>query len=265
MKPINILILSFFIVFSSASIAKGKLAASALNSPAKESYIIVKLEGVETISEVAFKPRNGGEEKQGELVKEGSHYFGKFKASELAPGSYEYRVKVRTTSGKSQQNQAASVAFVKFEIDPSLEVADPGEAGKKTLLGIDSDNDGVRDDVQRWINETYSGKESTKKALKQLSKVMNKRITTLSSKQDSILASHLLIEAVGCLDWIDNFEANSNKSIAFRKVYNNTPERIKAKLEADGNFHGQGPGPKAMNTDIKEFDKLCDFKALKND
>ncbi len=27
---------------------------------------------------------------------------------------------------------------------------DPGEAGKATLLGIDADNDGVRDDVQRW-------------------------------------------------------------------------------------------------------------------
>lgn len=28
---------------------------------------------------------------------------------------------------------------------------DPGEAGMVTLEGIDSDNDGVRDDIQRWI------------------------------------------------------------------------------------------------------------------
>lgn len=32
----------------------------------------------------------------------------------------------------------------------------PGEAGKKTLLGIDSDNDGVRDDVEIQINDMYS-------------------------------------------------------------------------------------------------------------
>ncbi|WP_345969135.1 hypothetical protein WCX72_07055 [Sulfurimonas sp. HSL1-6] len=35
---------------------------------------------------------------------------------------------------------------------------DPGEAGKETLLGIDSNNDGVRDDVERWIYKTYSSK-----------------------------------------------------------------------------------------------------------
>ena len=33
---------------------------------------------------------------------------------------------------------------------------DPGEAGKETLLGIDSNNDGVRDDVERWIYKTYN-------------------------------------------------------------------------------------------------------------
>ncbi|WP_345971852.1 hypothetical protein [Sulfurimonas diazotrophicus] len=32
---------------------------------------------------------------------------------------------------------------------------DPGEAGKETLLGIDSNHDGVRDDVERWIYKTY--------------------------------------------------------------------------------------------------------------
>jgi len=32
----------------------------------------------------------------------------------------------------------------------------PGEAGKATLQGIDSDNDGVRDDIQRYIALTLS-------------------------------------------------------------------------------------------------------------
>ena len=32
---------------------------------------------------------------------------------------------------------------------------DPGEEGKKTLLGIDVNNNGVRDDVERWIYMTY--------------------------------------------------------------------------------------------------------------
>jgi len=32
---------------------------------------------------------------------------------------------------------------------------DPGKAGKETLLGIDADKDGVRDDIQRYIYFTY--------------------------------------------------------------------------------------------------------------
>lgn len=40
-------------------------------------------------------------------------------------------------------------------VDPFPLPPDPGEAGKQTLAGIDSDNDGVRDDVQRYIGVTY--------------------------------------------------------------------------------------------------------------
>jgi hypothetical protein len=36
---------------------------------------------------------------------------------------------------------------------------DPGEEGKLTLLGIDSDGDGVRDDIQRYIYFTYPNDE----------------------------------------------------------------------------------------------------------
>ena len=41
-------------------------------------------------------------------------------------------------------------------IDGHVLPPDPGEAGKKTLLGIDSNNNGVRDDVERWIYITYN-------------------------------------------------------------------------------------------------------------
>lgn len=32
----------------------------------------------------------------------------------------------------------------------------PGEIGKKTLLGVDTDRDGVRDDIEIWLNDRYS-------------------------------------------------------------------------------------------------------------
>ena len=42
---------------------------------------------------------------------------------------------------------------------------DPGEAGKLTIEGIDSDKDGLRDDVQRYIVETWWPSERAIKAL----------------------------------------------------------------------------------------------------
>ena len=50
----------------------------------------------------------------------------------------------------------ASPGFVQGNNDRGFALPpDPGEAGKKTLLGIDTDGDGVRDDIQRYIYFTY--------------------------------------------------------------------------------------------------------------
>lgn len=43
---------------------------------------------------------------------------------------------------------------------------DPGEKGKATLEGIDSDKDGVRDDLQRWIYATYPNEPEKVRALR---------------------------------------------------------------------------------------------------
>lgn len=43
---------------------------------------------------------------------------------------------------------------------------DPGAAGKLTIEGIDSDNDGVRDDVQRYIAERWGESERAVQALR---------------------------------------------------------------------------------------------------
>src|SRR5436305_503579 len=54
---------------------------------------------------------------------------------------------------------------------------DPGPAGKLTLGGIDSDHDGVRDDLQRYIVLTYGGSPSTVDTLKNTAKVLQGAIT----------------------------------------------------------------------------------------
>lgn len=55
---------------------------------------------------------------------------------------------------------------------------DPGEAGKQTLEGIDSDNDGVRDDLQREIVFMYPGKDEVRRVLRAMVKKAQQLITT---------------------------------------------------------------------------------------
>lgn len=263
MRFFPLIVFSFILLQSNLVQAKERLVATPINSPVKEAYVKVRLEGFASISEVLFKPKNGGSEVSGEVVKEGNTFIGKLRGSSLKPGNYEYRVKIRTTSGKSQQDEAASVAFINFEIDPSLEVADPGEEGKKTLTGIDSDNDSVRDDVQRWINETYSFKASTKSALRQMAVSMNKSLEYSNNKNLSNQHSHDIGYAIDCLTWIDNDSFYETERL-LRKNFYNTTDRIKSKIVVDANFHGEGVGPRTKELDFSNWNSLCNFTAVKN-
>jgi len=53
---------------------------------------------------------------------------------------------------------------------------DPGEAGKKTLIGIDSDGDGLRDDIQRYIYLNYPDQPNVQNALRQRSITFQKTL-----------------------------------------------------------------------------------------
>jgi hypothetical protein len=55
---------------------------------------------------------------------------------------------------------------------------DPGEAGKKTLAGIDSNNDGVRDDLEREIVYMYPQNEEVRRVLRAMVKKGQEVITT---------------------------------------------------------------------------------------
>ena len=63
--------------------------------------------------------------------------------------------------------------------------SDPGEEGKKTLLGIDSDGDGVRDDIQRYIMQTYPEQKRLQKALFEYTKQFQKILQVADNKEAS--------------------------------------------------------------------------------
>lgn len=57
----------------------------------------------------------------------------------------------------------------KFNFSPDFP-PDPGELGKKSIDGIDSDQDNVRDDVQRWIHAMHPNDSDKRFALRQFAR-----------------------------------------------------------------------------------------------
>lgn len=66
---------------------------------------------------------------------------------------------------------------------------DPGEAGKATLEGIDSDHDGVRDDIQRYIVLTVPESARHREALKVFARDMQHKLLA-QSKEEAIQIAH---------------------------------------------------------------------------
>lgn len=73
---------------------------------------------------------------------------------------------------------------------PATLPPDPGEAGKATLEGIDSDHDGLRDDVQREVFFLAPDSERLRMGLTQLAKPLQS-LASLQNLSDSAISSLL--------------------------------------------------------------------------
>ncbi|MDH5526654.1 MAG: hypothetical protein OEY97_05025 [Nitrospirota bacterium] len=82
---------------------------------------------------------------------------------------------------------------------------DPGEVGKLTLMGIDSDGDGVRDDVQRYIVlEVAPGNEPMIRALLQKARVYQRLLLEAEDPEASRHNADRLIKATECMLYVDD-------------------------------------------------------------
>ena len=123
---------------------------------------------------------------------------------------------------------------------PSGFPPDPGEAGKKSLEGIDSDHDGLRDDIQRWIYARFPNEPKKRATLKQLAIIHQKMLfLTLDSKEIDLALSRSE-KASRCLfdTFSDPLEAYDEGRYIESKILN-TKERIKRHLEVDRWFDGK--------------------------
>src|SRR3989344_340755 len=114
---------------------------------------------------------------------------------------------------------------------------DPGVLGKQTLGGIDSDEDGVRDDVQRYIAFLFEDSAKTRAALYRYAKVTQDFIVQTTDKNTVVANAINQDMASDCLFYIRPQDAY--KIIPeVRSVILNTLERSLAYIKADSKLSG---------------------------
>jgi hypothetical protein len=144
-------------------------------------------------------------------------------------------------------------------IDPELLKSlppDPGEAGKATLEGIDSDDDGVRDDVQRYIVLTYPDSEKTRAGLTQYAQAAQQTLLDADNEARSIANANERVRAIDCLRYIlGSVDSASLIRDELKAKFLNTTVRIKLWIRADGQLGGQV----FRGTPIAERKDQCSF------
>jgi hypothetical protein len=117
---------------------------------------------------------------------------------------------------------------------------DPGDAGKITLEGVDSDGDGVRDDVQRLIFLTYPNSEKTREALLQQARAWQKYLLNAHDREKLKIAAQELEDSAECLAYVrgKNFDDLVQIRKKFRPLILNTLLREEANNAAEKNRSG---------------------------
>ncbi|MGX9727453.1 MAG: hypothetical protein ACTFAK_09085 [Candidatus Electronema sp. VV] len=159
----------------------------------------------------------------------------------LPVGQIEGTIQVKDNSGKTGKaisKPLPVVLTVQKWTDNSLP-PDPGEAGKQTLLGIDSDNDGVRDDVQIGIAHYYPENENARKALKQLARAIQLSFVSIQNSDDAKIDDALsgINSAASC---IAEISSTPSRDIAFISLLvQNSKDRSNAYSEINHKASGK--------------------------
>lgn len=115
---------------------------------------------------------------------------------------------------------------------------DPGAAGRQNLAGVDSDRDGLRDDLQRHIALSHPGSPATIQALRQAARTIQKVILDASSRPLSLDHSNQMLRDLECLSSIRPQDAHliSGELMA---VALNTEQRGLRYLQFDSHLEGE--------------------------
>jgi hypothetical protein len=181
-----------------------------------------------------------------------------FTGTLVAPS--EWLTKPQTVSFVLYINSVKTAKIVRFA---STDVAitlppDPGEAGKATLAGIDSNHDGVRDDLEREIVYMYPQNEQVRRVLTAMVKKEQDIITTSGDHEYFKGLTESFFAFEHCYQYLvfgNNIIDYTNSDILWNMLIN-TPERKKA--DKDHNYIAL---PYTSNVDYKS--EYCNQPLIK--
>jgi hypothetical protein len=129
-----------------------------------------------------------------------------------------------------------------FEVDSTLIddglPPDPGEAGKATLEGIDSDGDGVRDDLQRWIALNFPDDPAIQAGLTQYILPLQQALIDAESEELALIHRNTRSLARRCLDAMLGIQQAYEYYTLLKAQTLNTMERSRAYIMYDKQLGG---------------------------
>lgn len=142
----------------------------------------------------------------------------------------------------------------KYKFSPGFP-PDPGEAGRKTIQGVDSDHDGVRDDVQRWIYAFVPKEPNKQFALRQMARYYQDCLRDDFQLEVRKLNEVLLDRAQQCLRLNFNDELHGYLEERYLKAkILNTYARTVRYLENDNKITTE----EVSGKEIPEYKNPCD-------
>lgn len=109
-------------------------------------------------------------------------------------------------------------------------------AESATVAGVDADQDGIRDDVNRYIATTYPNSAKSRSALMQYSKGVQRSFVNVSTPGQAAALEPQLLRAGACVTAIMG-SASAITEIDVRMA--NTPARVKARSDYEGYLEGK--------------------------
>lgn len=158
---------------------------------------------------------------------------------------FEPTLTVVQSDGNNSKKDKKHLVVKASDVLPSIDGDDvipprPDQAlSDSTLLGIDVDQDGVRDDVELWINSSITN-ANQRKGLKQNAKAWQEGLKVVDDKQASIQTTIRSLEASECLIAIlgGDIRAQSTLRKKAEAEFYNTKERIIAEDKKGRNYNG---------------------------